>query len=268
MTAESFHSHKTASRALPFLLFQLGIAANLWIWLASAASSGDEKGNNFVPGLEAISSGRCVCTDVKPFIADSDAENGCRKQREWGKCETIPGLYAPEELPEGWCQITCGRCTCCQSPARVAFENNLTSFLWLAHHADRLRSFNSGEDLLNPGSMFTIFAPTNAAVQERLKSLGFGYLLTSPYTDPDPGAKNVLKLIVSAHISPALPVSEALWTSPFLSQGTVIQSEAKDSRGLTGAGSSAEKIHLQDDRIRNPPIKCSLQMLHLMQALQ
>lgn len=78
--------------------------------------------------------------------------------------------------------------------------------------------------------MFTIFAPTNAAVQERLKSLGFGYLLTSPYTDPDPGAKNVLKLIVSAHISPALPVSEALWTSPFLSQGTVIQSEAKDSR--------------------------------------
>lgn len=73
------------------------------------------------------------------------------------------------------------------------------------------------------GFMHTVFAPTNTAVHEMLETFGYGYLLRSPYPDPDQEAKSLFRKIVSAHLAPPLPGTEALWTSPFLVQGTTIR---------------------------------------------
>ena len=63
----------------------------------------------------------------------------------------------------GYCQITCGRCPCCQTVSQVLAARGLTSFL-AAVQATPL-----GFQLAQPGFMATVLAPTNAAFTTFLK---------------------------------------------------------------------------------------------------
>jgi hypothetical protein len=62
-----------------------------------------------------------------------------------------------------------------------------------------------------------------------MTSLGYAYLLRHPYREPDQEAKSVLTRLLTAHMVPEVPVTETLWTTPFLTEGQVLQTEAGDN---------------------------------------
>lgn len=69
-------------------------------------------------------------------------------------------------LHAGWCQITCGRCSCCEPVAKVAQDQGLTSLLAAVQTAGLSSQFNA------PASQFTLLAPTDAAFTAALPALG------------------------------------------------------------------------------------------------
>eukprot|EP01023_Acetabularia_acetabulum_P050995 TRINITY_DN557_c3_g1_i1.p1 TRINITY_DN557_c3_g1~~TRINITY_DN557_c3_g1_i1.p1 ORF type:complete len:547 (+),score=111.69 TRINITY_DN557_c3_g1_i1:142-1641(+) len=56
------------------------------------------------------SGGDCVCSDIAPMGSAFD----CKTQSRFGKCEAS-WMLATTEHPNGYCQISCGRCTCRQT---------------------------------------------------------------------------------------------------------------------------------------------------------
>eukprot|EP01024_Parvocaulis_polyphysoides_P031660 TRINITY_DN28532_c0_g1_i4.p1 TRINITY_DN28532_c0_g1~~TRINITY_DN28532_c0_g1_i4.p1 ORF type:complete len:517 (+),score=75.33 TRINITY_DN28532_c0_g1_i4:186-1736(+) len=57
--------------------------------------------------IDTISEDGCACTDISPIGSTFD----CRTQSRFGKCEAAWMLDTRED-PNGYCQISCGRCTC------------------------------------------------------------------------------------------------------------------------------------------------------------
>jgi hypothetical protein len=72
-------------------------------------------------------------------------------------------------LLTGYCQISCGRCTCCVSLAEAAQAAGLTEFVWAMNKtvtADRLGPITA------PGFAATIMAPDNNAMNALFDKLG------------------------------------------------------------------------------------------------
>ena len=66
----------------------------------------------------------------------------------------------------GYCQISCGNCSCCSTFAQVLQSNGASQFLHAAN-AVGLKG-----NLSSPASAFTILAPTDAALDAALAKLG------------------------------------------------------------------------------------------------
>eukprot|EP01025_Chloroclados_australasicus_P024309 TRINITY_DN24411_c1_g1_i5.p1 TRINITY_DN24411_c1_g1~~TRINITY_DN24411_c1_g1_i5.p1 ORF type:complete len:660 (-),score=71.71 TRINITY_DN24411_c1_g1_i5:31-2010(-) len=49
----------------------------------------------------------CDCTDVSP-----PGNGDCKQQKKWGKCDADWMVKKTQKAPRGFCEQTCGRCTC------------------------------------------------------------------------------------------------------------------------------------------------------------
>ena len=76
---------------------------------------------------------------------------------------------APPQIPEGYCQITCGRCDCCPSLLNATLAAGLTEFAWAMNLSS---AANRTEDLSQPGLMATLLAPDNNAMLSLFQRLG------------------------------------------------------------------------------------------------
>jgi hypothetical protein len=74
-------------------------------------------------------------------------------------------LETPEEVPEGYCQISCGRCPCCQTFSQVLHDS-----AWWWGWMVNLTEF--GPQTALPGFMATMLVPSDDAVRALMSSLG------------------------------------------------------------------------------------------------
>jgi hypothetical protein len=69
--------------------------------------------------------------------------------------------------PAGYCQITCGRCSCCPTLLQAAVAAGLTEFAWAMN-----RSTSNVESLAQPGLIATVMAPDDNAMRTLFDKLG------------------------------------------------------------------------------------------------
>jgi len=69
----------------------------------------------------------------------------------------------------GYCQISCGRCSCCPSLQEAALQAGLTEFIWAMN-----RSSSHVEGLTQPGLLATLMAPNDNAMRTLFDKLGKG----------------------------------------------------------------------------------------------
>lgn len=140
-------------------------------------------------------------------------------------------MQTPEEVPEGYCQISCSRCPCCKTFAdQLKGSNKL--FWWLLNLTDL------AEPMTKPGYSVTLLAPSDAAVDK---------FVASKYEDrkdleSDYSFRGQLKSILSLHILPPTWDLKALWTSPFM-QGDVKMYHA-DKGGYLSASVKDSNIRI------------------------
>lgn len=152
----------------------------------------------------------CQCSDADPR-RDIDQEVGttCFFHRVYGACNADFMFDANAELaPEGFCQISCSRCSCCVSPSEIIASLGGNRFLQAAAAAQPPLT----DMLSHPGFVGTILVPSDAAFDALQAQLG-------------PLAQNpaVLQQIVKMHILPPEARRNALWTSPFMVLGPKIR---------------------------------------------
>ncbi|KAF6265111.1 hypothetical protein COO60DRAFT_1633864 [Scenedesmus sp. NREL 46B-D3] len=164
----------------------------------------------------------CTCTDVDVRVSFiSVVDYTCWQQFTFGNCAQKFMLDSIKEVPEGYCQISCGRCPCCGSLAAAAEAAGLTEFAWAINKTtgDRLGPITA------PGFAATLMAPDNNAMNSLFDKLGAHC--------HDAGVQGKLANIMAYHVVRPLPGYEA-WTSPFLVPGTQLQT-FKDGAALTVA---------------------------------
>ncbi|KFM27896.1 hypothetical protein F751_5461 [Auxenochlorella protothecoides] len=74
----------------------------------------------------------CICSDADPRSDDTlTVTYNCYHQALFGNCEAEFMKGALEELVEsdGFCQMSCNNCTCCDSPYNVIEKTGNTRFL-------------------------------------------------------------------------------------------------------------------------------------------
>lgn len=118
-----------------------------------------------------------------------------------------------EEVPEGYCQITCNRCTCCKPVLQVVQDRSTATgdyktFLRLA------ALVNVTNDLNNPGFEWTIFVPSDQGFQQTISDMGQSNFDTFQRNYGRPG----LQALLRAHVIPPTPGYVALST-PFFADG-------------------------------------------------
>ncbi|KDD74948.1 hypothetical protein H632_c969p0, partial [Helicosporidium sp. ATCC 50920] len=150
----------------------------------------------------------CVCSDADPRDDTQLVTTTCFHQRVFGNCEAEFMMGALEELVEtdGFCQMSCGRCQCCDTPANIIAKTGWgDSFL---EYAASVPGFM--ELLQHPGMLGTLLVPTDEA-WEALEEIVPPAVLRSPAL-----VEQILKL----HWIPPEPRTRGLWTTPFLSTGS------------------------------------------------
>eukprot|EP01023_Acetabularia_acetabulum_P028814 TRINITY_DN2721_c0_g1_i1.p1 TRINITY_DN2721_c0_g1~~TRINITY_DN2721_c0_g1_i1.p1 ORF type:complete len:359 (+),score=75.26 TRINITY_DN2721_c0_g1_i1:156-1232(+) len=158
----------------------------------------------------------CICTDVTPRVGYNKPPTfECFDQQMAGKCEESFMYDTIGELPEGYCQRTCGRCDCCQTLYSLLQENDLSEFL------GALMQLGFENWLLNHGWDVTLLAPTNAAFLDGLADMG--YSREQAYADSD-----FLTTIMLYHILPREPYLRAIYTSDFMQDGDKINTYLND----------------------------------------
>jgi hypothetical protein len=73
---------------------------------------------------------------------------------------------AIKELPEGYCQISCGRCRCCSTVLAVLEEEGFQELSTV------VRTVGLDSVLATPGLETTMLAPSDAAMQLAYAELG------------------------------------------------------------------------------------------------
>ncbi|KAI8476263.1 MAG: hypothetical protein J3K34DRAFT_401723 [Monoraphidium minutum] len=191
--------------AVPILLLLLAGAAAPRAARAAPAAAQEE---NPLP---------CRCTDVdarSTFI--TPAEFTCWEQYKFGQCSQDFMQETIIEIPEGYCQITCGRCDCCPTLLQASLAAGLNEFVWAMNLST---ASNRSESLEQPGLMVTLLAPNDNAMSDLFNRLG-----GKPRILSDQGVRDKLGSIMDAHVLPALPESRAVWTAPFMLPGARLQS--------------------------------------------
>ncbi|GAX80921.1 hypothetical protein CEUSTIGMA_g8356.t1 [Chlamydomonas eustigma] len=165
----------------------------------------------------------CACSDVDPRddFTKVNVTYSCWEQSGFlGVCNQSFMLATPEEVPEGYCQISCGRCACCSTFAEV-LTSKAPMFLWMLN----LTSF--GPLITRPGYYATLLAPTDSAVWNMLKQKGY----TRQQAEHDP---SWVSNIVRMHVLPPTADISAVWTTPFM------QKSAKLYHSIDGGYIGAE----------------------------
>jgi hypothetical protein len=112
----------------------------------------------------------CECTDVDPrkeFILP--AEFTCYEQGvSFKQCEAEFMRQTIIEIPEGYCQITCGRCDCCPSLLNATAAAGAAEFAW----ALAATGAGGGVNFSEPGAMATFLAPDDNAMRDLFGRLG------------------------------------------------------------------------------------------------
>lgn len=119
------------------------------------------------------------------------------------------------ELPEGYCQRTCGRCDCCTHLNFLLEDNGLTEF------SEALKQLGFEKWLFNPGWDVTLLVPTNDAFLQGLTDMGFSREMA--YADPD-----FLTTVMLYHILPREPYLRAIFMTPFMEDGSQINTYLAD----------------------------------------
>jgi len=173
-----------------------------------------------------------MCSDVDPRVTHDGPpqEFQCFEQKEFGKCEEQYMQNTINELPEGYCQITCGRCDCCSTFASLAEANGLTEFV-LAMEAAGM-----GDLLENTGWMATLLVPTNGALKDWRNSHGMDW----EELVGDEGLRGELEEIMKLHVIVPLASINALWTKPFFWDGVKVGSMSETHPELEVASSNGE----------------------------
>ncbi|GMH35479.1 hypothetical protein BSKO_03347 [Bryopsis sp. KO-2023] len=109
----------------------------------------------------------CPCSDAVP----SGAFN-CMQVRFQDECELQSILKGPADVPEGFCEVTCGRCDCCTDMLTMSSRRGLDTFRKIFQTmADAEGSRSIARSLQNPSFATTVFAPTNDAFSRMLHLL-------------------------------------------------------------------------------------------------
>jgi hypothetical protein len=95
--------------------------------------------------------------------------------------------------PAGYCQITCGRCSCCPTLLQAAESAGLTEFAWAMN-----RSTSNVESLAQPGLIATVMAPDDNAMRTLFDKLGEHFLVV-PSVLVAIGSFSILHV---SHVSP------------------------------------------------------------------
>jgi hypothetical protein len=147
------------------------------------------------------------CSDVEPRddFTKVNVKFTCFQQANYGVCNQPFMMATPEEVPEGYCQISCGRCPCKTFADKLKTTN--PSFLWLISLTDL------ADQISRPGYSVTILAPSDAAVDKFVASMGYK---DRNALEKDNAFRWKLRSILSIHFLPPTPDIKALWTSPFM----------------------------------------------------
>lgn len=84
---------------------------------------------------------KCQCSDADPRgEATQSISYTCLYQRHYGNCNQAYMFDANAELaPEGFCQMSCSRCSCCQPAHDVLAQLGATRFLQVCARLGRQR---------------------------------------------------------------------------------------------------------------------------------
>eukprot|EP01025_Chloroclados_australasicus_P012323 TRINITY_DN15667_c1_g1_i1.p1 TRINITY_DN15667_c1_g1~~TRINITY_DN15667_c1_g1_i1.p1 ORF type:complete len:334 (-),score=50.11 TRINITY_DN15667_c1_g1_i1:1999-2916(-) len=110
---------------------------------------------------------QCGCSNVVP-----EGSCACAQVFFMQQCDN-PDVSTPNELvPYGYCDVTCGRCSCCPSVYEQAKNLNLTVFTEIL---DKISMDSGGgmgggksitDSLKNPSHKSTVFIPTDEAFRQ------------------------------------------------------------------------------------------------------
>ncbi|KAI7844504.1 hypothetical protein COHA_001863 [Chlorella ohadii] len=157
-------------------------------------------------GMQTPIALKCQCSDADPRGQDTqEVTYNCFHQRLFQKCSETYMFDANAELaPEGFCQISCSRCNCCEPPTDVLKTLGANRFLQALEATQP-----SLKDLLShPGYTANLLVPTDDAFDAALAK--YGTLLQNPA---------FLTELLKFHIVPPEPVRRGLWSSPLMSVG-------------------------------------------------
>ena len=143
----------------------------------------------------------CQCSDAVPrWYGSGEVVTSCLEAKQSGKCwDNFMFGGDADLIAEHFCEITCGRCNCCQDLYETIKQYGGQAFLDLVDRDGEMSSF-----LKEVGNAATVLVPTNEALR--------GVTIDDP------------KAVVKYHVLPENAVS-ALWTTPFMALGVEMQTK-------------------------------------------
>lgn len=153
------------------------------------------------------------CSDVTPRSDfDGPIDGTCADQRANGGCDQPWMRNSVKEAPEGFCQITCGRCGCSTLLDQLRASPDHTTTLQLAE------AVGFSDFLANPGTEVTLLAPTNAAwASSAIQDVwGSGSEAVRSTLRGNKALAQAVRVALAAHVLVPSTSYRATWTSPFL----------------------------------------------------
>lgn len=143
----------------------------------------------------------CQCSDAVPrWYGSGEVVTSCLEAKQSGKCwDNFMFGGDADLIAEHFCEITCGRCNCCQDLYETIKQYGGQAFLELVDRDGEMSSF-----LKEVGNAATVLVPTNEALR--------GVTIDDP------------KAVVKYHVLPENAVN-ALWTTPFMALGVEMQTK-------------------------------------------
>ncbi|KAL3150662.1 hypothetical protein ABBQ32_000460 [Trebouxia sp. C0010 RCD-2024] len=138
----------------------------------------------------------CLCSDIP--VQGGPNRTSCAEQYNVGNCNAAFIKDTIEDIPEGYCQLTCGKCGCSSTITQVLQKLQANTFLQAATQTGMKAQF----DL--PGFTATVMAPSDAAFTTALK----GFPLSSMTNEE-------LLALLQLHVLPPVPTLMTPWTTPF-----------------------------------------------------
>lgn len=135
----------------------------------------------------------------------------CLDAKRDGKCwDNIMFGGDSDLIPEHFCQITCGRCSCCKDFYEVIRQYGGDEFLQLIDQDEETKSF-----LQEAGNAATILVPNNDAIKRAIEKYG----------------SLDVKSVLQYHILPPNKYN-ALWSTPFMSLGPEMETMNENAKPL------------------------------------